>query len=123
MSICGSKVEDRERPPRAAEDGWDGREAFAWLLVSVGLAAALARSPPPVKPDVKCLPPAGMRVEDRCRPPGEGRDMGEEDDEDAAGIEVLIGGVEEKGVARVVVTGDSEETVVAGVAVVGEEPP
>lgn len=64
-----------------------------------------------------------MRVEDRCRPPGEGRDMGEEDDEDAAGIEVLIGGVEEKGVARVVVTGDSEETVVAGVADVGEEPP
>lgn len=122
ISICGSSVEDRERPARAAGDGCEVRDVFELPFGTVEFAAGDARSPPPVKAVDICLPPEGMRVEDLCRPPGEERDMGEGDAEDAAESEALNVAAETKGAVRVVVTGESEETVEVAVAE-GEELP
>lgn len=66
-SMRGSKVEER----------WRGRayDAAAALLVfgSAGMAAAVAKSPPPVKPAFEGDAASGSSVDDRCRDARGGR--------------------------------------------------
>lgn len=114
MSILGSIVEERVRPARPAEDGCE-----LLLFGSVGVAAGVARRPPPVKPADGGMPLYGMSVEDRCRPPMPGRLVGDagvcgdEVGDDALGVDVAKGG------ERIVV-GESEKTVVSCFAEFGE---
>ena len=71
-----------------------------------------------MKPAADSSVPRGMRVEDRCRPPGEGRADAGEDVAGEDGREVLIASAEAKGEGRLIVIGESVMTVE-----VGEEPP
>jgi hypothetical protein len=96
-SICGNIVEERARPPRVADSGCAFLVTPPCDFASEEFTVSLASRPPPVKAADGGTPPSGMRVDDRLRPPGEGRVGVRLDVWGMNEAEDLCGGVEVKG--------------------------